>query len=129
MLDNNSSVDMMHPDFSKVFDKVDHGILLHKLSAVEKPGNIGIWLFHFLTDISHFVQLLGKISENQPVLSGVPQGSVFGPPLFLIIISDNDKYMAASKRISFSDNTTLCSGVGDEIHCINLQFDPNAVYE
>ena len=54
MLDSNSSVDM-YLDFSKVFDKVDHGILLHKLRAVGITRNIGIWLFHFLTDISHFV--------------------------------------------------------------------------
>ena len=71
MLDNSSSVHMMHLDFSKVFDKVDHDILLHKLNAVEITGNIGIWLFHLLTDISNFVRLLGKISENHAVLSGV----------------------------------------------------------
>ena len=46
MLDSNSSVDMVYLDFSKASDKVDHGILLHKLRAVEITGNIGIWLFH-----------------------------------------------------------------------------------
>ena len=50
MLDNNSSVDMVYHDFSKAFYKVDHGIPLHKLRAVGITGNIGIWLFHFLTD-------------------------------------------------------------------------------
>ena len=55
MLDSNSSVDMVYLDFSKAFDKVDHGILLHKLRAIGITGNIGIWLFHFLTDISHSV--------------------------------------------------------------------------
>ena len=61
MLDSNSSVDMVYLDFSKAFDKVDHGILLHKLRAVGITGNIGIWLFHFLTDRSHFVRLPGGI--------------------------------------------------------------------
>ena len=55
-------------DFSKAFDKVDHGILLHKLRAVGITRNIGIWLFHFLTDRSHFVRLPGGISEDHPVL-------------------------------------------------------------
>ena len=55
MLDSNSSVDMVYLDFLKAFDKLDHGILLHKLRVVGITGNIGIWLFHFLTDISHFV--------------------------------------------------------------------------
>ena len=79
MLDSDSSVDMVYLDFSKAFDKVDHGILLHKLRALGITGNIGIWLFHFLTDRSHFVRLHGGISEDHPVLSGVPQGTVFGP--------------------------------------------------
>ena len=67
MLDSNSSVDMVYLDFSKAFDKVNHGILLHKLRAVGITGNSGIWLFHFLTERSHFV------------LSGIPQGTVFWP--------------------------------------------------
>ena len=71
MLDSNTSVDMVYLDFSKAFDKVDHGILLHKLRAGGITGNICIWLFHFLTDRSHFVQLPGGISEDHPVLSGV----------------------------------------------------------
>ena len=81
MLDSDSSVDMVYLDFSKAFDKVDHGILLHKLRALGITGNIGIWLFHFLTDRSHFVRLPGGISEDHPVLSGVPQGTVLGPPV------------------------------------------------
>ena len=64
ILDSDSSVDMVYLDFSKAFDKVDHGILLHKLRALGITGNIGIWLFHFLTDRSHFVRLPGGISEG-----------------------------------------------------------------
>ena len=60
-----------------VFLTRDHGIFLHKLRAVGITGNIGIWLFHFLTDRSHFVQLPGGISEDHPVLSGVPQGTIW----------------------------------------------------
>ena len=59
MLDSKPSVDMVYLDFSKAFDKVDHGILLDMLRAVEITGNIGILLFHFLTDRSHFVRLPG----------------------------------------------------------------------
>ena len=94
MLDSNSSVDMVYLDFSKKFDKVDHGILLHKLRAVGIIGTIGILLFHFLTDRSNFVRLPKGISEDHPVLSGVPHGTVLGPLLFLIMISDIDnRYM------------------------------------
>ena len=119
----------VYPDFSNAFDKVDHGILLHKLRTVGITGNIGIWLFHFLTDKSHFVRLPGGISEDHPVLSGVPQGTVFGPLLFLIMIADIDKDVSASKLVSFADDTRLYSGVGDVTDCDNLQLDLNAVYD
>ena len=127
MLDSNSSVDMVYFDFSKAFDKVDHGILLHKLRAVGITGHIGIWLFHFLIDSSHFVRLPGVL--DHPVLSGVPQGTVLGPLLFLIMISDIDKDVSACKLVSFADDTRLYSGVGDVADCDKLQLDLNAVYD
>ena len=129
MLDSNSSVDMVYLYFSKAFDKVNHGILLHRFRAVGTTGNIGIWLFHFLTDISYFVRFPGGISEDHPVLSGVPQGTVLSPLLFLIMISDIDKDVSASKLVSFADDTRLYSGVGDVTDCDNLQLDLNTVYD
>ena len=129
MLDSNSSVNMVNLDFSKAFDTVDHGILLHKLRAVGITGNIGIWLFHFLTDRSHFVRLPGGISEDHPVLSGVPHGTILGPLLFLIMISDIDNDVSVSKLVSFTDDTRLYSGVGDVADCDNLKLDLNSVYD
>ena len=64
-----------------------------------------------------------------PVLSGVPQGTVLGPLRFLIMISDIDKNVCASKQVSFADHTRLYSGVRDVTDCDNLQFDLNAVYD
>ena len=63
------------------------------------------------------------------MLSGVPQGTVLGPLLFLIMISDIDKDVSASKLVSFADDTRLYSGVGDVTDCDNLQLDLNAVYD
>ena len=102
---------------------------MHKLRAVGITGNICIWLFHFLTDRSHSVRLPGGISEDHDVLSGVPQGTVLDPLLFLIMISDIDKDVSASKLVSFADNTSLYSGVGDVTDCDNLQLYLNAVYD
>ena len=100
-------------------------ILLHKLRAV---GIILVFrFFHFLTDRSHFVRLPGGIREDHPVLSGVPQGTVLGP--LLLLISDNDKDVSASKLVSFADDTRLYSGVGDVTDCDNLQLDLNALYD
>ena len=129
MLDSNSSVDMVYHDVSKAFDKVDHGIRFHILRAVEKTGNIGIWLYHFRTDKSHFVRLPGGISEDHPVLGVVPQRNVVDPLLFLIMLCDIDKDVSASKQLSFADDTRLYYGVGYVTDCDNLQFDLDVVYD
>ena len=119
ILDSNSSVDMVYLDFLKAFIKVAHAILLHTLWTFLITRNIGIWLFNFLTDSSHFVQLPRDIWKDHPVLSGVTQGTVLGPLLFLITISDIDKDVSASKLVSFADDTRLYSD------CDNLQLDLN----
>ena len=129
MLNNNTSVDMVYLDISKAFDKVNHGIPLHKLRSPVISGNIGIWLYHFLTNRSHFVRLPGGIRKDHPANSGAPQGTVLGPLLFLIMIVDIDKYVSASNLISFADDTRLYPGVGGITDCDNLQFDLYTVYD
>ena len=69
------------------------------------------------------------ISKDHPVISGVPQGTVLGPLLFLIMIADIDKGVSDSNLISFADDTRLYSGVGDVTDCDNLQFDLDTVYD
>ena len=103
----------MYLDFSKAFDKVNHGILLHKLRSLGISGNISIWLYHFLTNRSHFVRLPWGISKYHHVISGVPQGTVLAPLLFLISIADIDKDVSALNLFSFADDTRLYSGLGD----------------
>ena len=66
-----NTVDMVYLDFAKAFDKVDHGVLLHKIKTLGITGKLGVWLYHFLTHRTHFVRLQGGISHANPVLSGV----------------------------------------------------------
>ena len=129
MLDGGGSMDMVYLDFSKAFDKVDHGILLHKLKALGITGNLGMWFYNFLTNRSHFVRLPGGISADSPVLSGVPQGTVLGPLLFLIMIADINKDISESNLISFADDTRIYTKIHDVSDCNLLQQDLNHIYD
>ena len=53
----NNTVDMVYLDFAKAFDKVDHGVLLHKITILGITGKLGVWLYHFLTGRTQFVRL------------------------------------------------------------------------
>ena len=88
MISGGDIVDMVYLDFSKAFNKVDHGIILHKLKALGITGKLGVWFYNFLTHRTHCVRLPGAVSQDHPVLSRVPQGTVLGPLLFVITIAD-----------------------------------------
>ena len=129
MINNKSTVDMIYLDFSKAFDKVDHGMLLHKLRDLGITGRLGLWFFNSLNNRQHYVRIPGGISQLHPVLSGVPQGTVLGPLLFLIKIIDIDKGISpSSKLVSFTDDTRLYSCINDIEKCDELQIDLNSVY-
>ena len=114
-------------DFSKAFDKIDHGVLLHKLRYMEITGNLGIWFHSFLSNCYHFVRLPGGSSTDSPVISGVPHGTVLGPLLFLILMSDI--WVLNAKVVSFADDTQLYSKKLYVEDCDSLQSDLNCVYD
>lgn len=75
-------------DFSKAFDKVSHSILLNKLIKMQLPNWFIKWLASYLTNRSQSTRIKNTISQEQEVLSGVAQGSILGPYLFALFISD-----------------------------------------
>ena len=129
MLDSGGSVDMVYLGFSKAVDRVDHGILLHKLKALEITGNLGMWYYNILTNRSNFVMLPGGISDDSPVLSVVPQCTVLGPLLFLIMVADIDKDVSESNLISFAGDTRSYTKIHDVSDYNLLQQDPNHIYD
>ena len=126
MLSSDTTVDMIYQDFSKAFDKIDHGVLLLKDLGI--TGKLGIWFFMFLTNRTHYVRIRGGISKDSPVLSSVPQGTVLVPLLFLIMISDINKGTTSSKLVSFADDTRVYSNIAEADDCDDFQYDPNSIY-
>ena len=117
-IDVGSPVDIIYLDFQKAFDKVPHQRLLLKLKAHGIGDSITDWIEQWLTDRRQRVVVDGKVSNWKSVLSGVPQGSVLGPILFLIYINDLDDSIT-SNVLKFADDTKLfrkVNTVGNKQH-------------
>ena len=103
-LDKNIPVDAVYLDFRKAFDTVPHERLLNKLHGYGVRGQLLDWIRDFLKDRSQYVTINDKSSSKIPVTSGVPQGSVLGPTLFIYFINDLPSLITIFIKI-FADDT------------------------
>ncbi len=117
------SSDVIYLDLSKAFDKVPHKELLFKLWRLGITGNLWKWFKYYLTNRYHYVCLEGANSTMLPVLSGVPQGSILGPMLFIIYIDDITTYINKSSVFIFADDTKLVKRVSSQEDLSDLQID------
>lgn len=122
-----NNTDVIYLDFAKAFDKVDHGVLLHKLRDLGVTGSLGRWIHSFLTGRTQRVSVQGKLSEHSIVRSGVPQGSVLGPLLFLIHVNDIDANLLHASASSFADDTRIRMNVKNVADTRHLQHDINQI--
>ncbi len=105
-VDRGEAVDIFYLDFAKAFDKVPRERLLEKLRAKGVDGEVLAWLRDWLTDRKQRVVCEGNFSESIQVESGVPQGTVLGPPLFNVFIDDIDEVAKIIELLlKFSDDT------------------------
>ena len=111
-------------DFSKAFDKVPHERLLSKLHTYGIRNSLLAWMRNFLTQRTQQVVCEGERSTPKKVLSGVPQGTVLGPLLFLLYINDLPSNLKSSVRL-FADDCLVYTAGKDNKHIKMLQEDLN----
>ena len=124
-LDTGNQIDIIYFDFSKAFDSVSHKLLLKKLTAYGISGKLHDWIANFLENRRQRVVLNGCKSDWVKVTSGVPQGSVLGPLLFLIFVNDLPGNIKFCKVKMFADDVKLYSKAKDN-HA-RIQFDISKV--
>lgn len=126
ILDSGSQADCVFLDFSKAFDKVSHKLLLFKLTKLNIDTSVLAWISSFLANRTQFVTCNDINSSETAVTSGVPQGSVLGPLLFLIYINDLPQHVSSSISL-FADDCVIYREITNECDSYLLQSDLNAV--
>jgi len=118
-LDEGKNVDLIYLDFSKAFDKVPFRRLFEKLKSHGIGGSILNWVENWLSNRRQRVCVNGEYSGWADVTSGVPQGSVLGPILFIIYINDLDVNVI-SKLAKFADDSKLgkCLSSQDDVETL-----------
>ena len=106
-LDNGDFAAGVFIDLKKAFDTVDHDILLKKLEYYGVRGLLRDWFQSYLKNRKQFVSISNSTSNTKEITTGVPQGSVLGPLLFLLYINDLHRSVKHSKTYHFTDDTNI----------------------
>ena len=130
-LHNNTGTDIICFDFAKAFDSVSHDLILHKLKTkIKIDGRLLKFLQDYLRHRKQRVVLDNIASEVLDVHSGVPQGSILGPLLFILFINDIYSQLDPVTRINlYADNTKLWRPINTEQDCKALQNDVNMLQQ
>jgi len=129
-LENGGQINTIYADFEKAFDKVPHHLLLKKLQSYNLNVNVIQWIRSFLCYRKQRVKINGCYSEWTDVISGIPQGTILGPILFIIYVNDLPEICEQFVRIYlFADDAKLFKHViCDEDHK-TLQLGLNALQD
>jgi ribonuclease P/MRP protein subunit RPP40 len=113
---------------NEAFDSVSHGKLLEKLVTCGIKGKMLDWIYDFLNNRKMRVRIRGAFSDWAEVVSGVPQGSVLGPLLFLCFVNDLPDWVVSSIRM-FADDTKIWTKIETAEDSQTLQRDLDKLAE
>ena len=119
-------VDTIYFDFKKAFDMVPHKRLIAKLKSYGVKGKLLKWIEEFLTGRQQCVMVNGEKSSPGYVTSGIPQGTVLGPLLFVVYINDILENLS-SDGFLFADDTKIFRTITSRDDSLNLQSDIDAL--
>ena len=94
-------------DLSKAFDTLDHNILINKLKYYGIKGTEIKWFQSYLSNRTQYVEFDGSYSSSKEIKTGVPQGSILGPLLFIIYMNDINHVSSNFEAILYADDTSL----------------------
>ena len=130
-LDSGGQVDVIYTDFAKAFDTVPHRRLLSKIKSYNINHRLILWIQDFLCNRKQSIGVNGEFSSWFEVLSGIPQGSILGPLLFLIYINDLPELCASqddsSKLYLYADDAKIFKVVSQVTDQLDLQAIMNTV--
>ena len=128
LIENEADADLVYLDFAKAFDSVSNDRLICKLHNYDISGNLLLWIRNFLSHRRQKVQVNSTLSNLENVTNGFPQGSVFGPVLFIIHINYLPRGIIAL-LIYFADDTKLVQKLISTTSHEELQDDINRIIE
>ena len=128
---DDDDTDIIYFDFAKAFDIANHDIILHKLKAKFKiDGRLLKFYEDYLKNRKQHVVLDSTVSDILDVYSGVPQGSILGPLLFILFINDIYDRIDPNTGISlYADDTKIWKQISSEKYCKTLQTDINRLQD
>jgi hypothetical protein len=122
-LDIGKQIDVIYLDMSKAFDKISHVRFLHRLRGFGFGGNLLMWFDSYLKNRRQQTTVLGASSTALPVTSGVPQGSILDPILFLLYTNDLSSSIVNSNVAAFADDTKIFKVINSRTNAMLLQND------
>ena len=126
-LDQGDDIDIIYMDYRKAFDTVPHMRLMEKVKGYGFTENIVAWIEDFLTERKQKVIINGEVSKEKTIKSGIPQGSVLGPLLFLIFVNDLPE-LTTSLVYLFADDNKVSKAIKNYKDKQILQKDLDIIY-